>query len=398
MEISNLTFIVTDDCNFNCSYCFQKKEKKTISNKIIKTAVDFFYPFFKSDENVHIGFYGGEPLLAFEQIRYAVRLLMGKNKTGNKHIEFSLTTNGSLLTDEMLDFFNRHRFALMLSFDGLAQDIGRQQGTMEKTVSLLKRAAPAAHDVAKRYSAHKKSSHENKIAVHSGTAYPGIDFEINSVFSPLTINLFSQSLQFIIEQGGTDINFDISTIEEWSRDELNILEAELKKLADFLPTYYKKTGRIPVKNFRTRKACAKPGIFRCSAGKEQMAVTPGGDVYGCFLFHDYVKRSDITAGDSVQQDYCFGTLTDFIANHKTRYPEVMAHYAELWQGFYCVEDHFCFLCSQVEGCMICPVNAAYSTGVLGQVSPTRCTVNKILRDSINRFLPPAGPAGSQTFV
>ncbi|UCH98073.1 MAG: 4Fe-4S cluster-binding domain-containing protein [Candidatus Aminicenantes bacterium] len=77
MEISNLTFIVTDNCNFNCSYCIQKKEKKTINiNKTtIETAVDFFYPFFKDDGKVYIGFYRGEPLLAYEQIKHAIMLV-----------------------------------------------------------------------------------------------------------------------------------------------------------------------------------------------------------------------------------------------------------------------------------------------------------------------------------
>ena len=50
MEISNFTFIVTDDCNFNCSYCMQKKEKKNMDNTTIRTAVDFFYSFLKSDK------------------------------------------------------------------------------------------------------------------------------------------------------------------------------------------------------------------------------------------------------------------------------------------------------------------------------------------------------------
>jgi uncharacterized protein len=128
MEITNLTFIVTDDCNYNCSYCLQKKEKKTITHETIRAAADFFYPFLNSKHKVYIGFYGGEPLLAFDKIQYAVRLLLEKNKKENKNLEFTMTTNGSLLTGEMLEFFNAHHFALQLSFDGLAQDKGTCSG------------------------------------------------------------------------------------------------------------------------------------------------------------------------------------------------------------------------------------------------------------------------------
>jgi len=103
MKLSNLTFIVTDACNFNCAYCVQKKENNTISHTCIDTAVDFFYPFLEQAEQVYIGFYGGEPLLAYDKITYAVESVREKNETGNKNITFSVTTNGVLLTDKMLD-------------------------------------------------------------------------------------------------------------------------------------------------------------------------------------------------------------------------------------------------------------------------------------------------------
>lgn len=354
MELSNLTFIVTDDCNFNCSYCFQKKENKTINNTIIKKAVNFFYPFLKKENKIHIGFYGGEPLLAFDQIKYATQLLLERNRTGNKQIEFSLTTNGSLLTEQMLDFFSRYRFALMLSFDGLAQDMGRKRGTLDKMAGVMKRIRH----------------------------YSGINFEINSVFSPMTIHLFSQSLLYIIEQGGSDITFDLSIIEEWSRADTSTLEKELQRLIDYLLSHYKETGQIPVKNFRAYTPAVTPGIFRCGAGREQMAVTPGGKVWGCFLFHDYFKGREKSAA---YRDYSFGTLTDFISCYKKRYPEIMDNYAELWQGYFCLEEDFCFLCPEVESCMVCPVNAAYVSGSLGRVSDRQCRLNKIQMNASRNF-------------
>jgi sulfatase maturation enzyme AslB (radical SAM superfamily) len=350
MEISNLTFIVTDNCNYNCTYCIQKKEKKTINNNTIETAVDFFYPFFKADKKVSIAFYGGEPLLAYEQIKHATMLVQEKNKTGNKKIEFSLTTNGSLLTDEMLDFFNRNQFSLMLSFDGLAQDIGRKKGTLEQMVKVMKQVQ----------------------------AHPGINFEINSVFTPQTIPKFSESLRFIIEQEGPDINFDLSNTEEWSSADKVILQKELDQLVDFLVLYYKKTGKIPVKNFQAPIPGPGSKIFRCSAGSEQMTVTPEGKVWGCFLFHDYFK----TRIESPQyRDYSFGTLTEFIANYKTCYPETLANYADLRQDFFQVEGNFCFLCQDVSSCMVCPINAAYSTGSLGKISCRQCELIKIQKNA-----------------
>jgi sulfatase maturation enzyme AslB (radical SAM superfamily) len=363
MEISSLAFIVTDRCNFNCTYCLQKKENKTINNTTIETAVDFFYPFLKADKKVYITFYGGEPLLAYEQIKHATTLLQEKNKTGNKNLGFSLTTNGSLLTAEMLDFFNYCQFSLMLSFDGLAQDTGRKEETLGQMMEVMKRIQ----------------------------AHPGINVEINSVFTPQTLPKFSESLRFMIEQGGPDITFNLSYLEEWSSADKDTLKKELAQLVDFLVLIYKKTGKIPVKNFRAPVPGPGAKTFHCSAGREQMAVTPEGKVWGCFLFHDYFK----TRKESPQyRDYAFGTLTDFIAHYQTRYPGILANYSELRQDFFQVEENFCFLCQDLGGCMVCPVNAAYSTGSLGKVSCRQCELLKIQKNAQRNFHLASGGQGA----
>jgi sulfatase maturation enzyme AslB (radical SAM superfamily) len=368
MELSNLTFIVTDDCNFNCAYCFQKKEKKTMDNTTIKTAVDFFYPFLKSDDKIYISFYGGEPLLAIDKIKYTVHLLQEKNKTGNKNIEFSLTTNGSLITDEMLEFFNRNQFGLMLSFDGLAQDKGRKKGTLDQMVQVMKRIR----------------------------AHPGIDFEINSVFTPVTITGLTESVRFMIQQDRSEITLNFSTMEEWTQSDLDALRTELKRLSDFLLSYYQEKGTVPVKNFQAPETLVeadtakemKRGIFRCNAGQDRMSLTPEGKLWGCYLFHDYFKTRENHPG---YHDYYLGRLADFMVNHHTRYPEILSNYSELRQDLFQVkkekgeEKDFCFLCYYVDGCVVCPVNAAYSTESMGVVSCRSCELKKIQRDAQKTF-------------
>jgi uncharacterized protein len=357
MEISNLTFIVTDDCNYNCSYCLQKKEKNTITREIIKAAVDFFYPFLKSSDKIRIGFYGGEPLLAFDKIKYAVLLLEEKNQEENKALEFSMTTNGSLLTGEMLAFFNEHGFAVQLSFDGLAQEKSRKKGTLPHMLRVMKQIR----------------------------AQPGIAFEINSVFTPGTSGDFSESLRYIIEQGGPDITFNFSSSEKWNPIDLEILKKEMERLADYLAFYYQETGGIPVKNFRPSEA--KPGISRCSAGVDHMAVTPEGKLWGCFLFHDYFKTR---VDDPQYREYSLGTLGDFSVDYETLYPGIMANYSELRQDFYQVEGKGCFLCPEVQACRVCPINAAYGTGTVGKISCQKCQLMKIEKNAREVFVNASG--------
>ncbi len=352
MEITNLTFIVTDECNFNCSYCMQKKEKKTITYNIIRKAVDFFYPFLKSSDKILIGFYGGEPLLAFDKIKYTVLLIKEKNKIENKNIGFTLTTNGSLLTGEMLEFFNTHGFALQLSFDGLAQEKSREKGSLARTLQVMKRIQ----------------------------SRPGISFEINSVFSPDTAGDFFDSLRFIIEQEGPDITFNFSSMENWLPAHLETLTNELERLVDYLALYYRKSGRIPVKNFQAQDS--RQGISRCSAGLNHIAVTPEGKLWGCFLFHYYFKSRE---DDPQYAEYSFGDLNDFIKDYKTRYPGIMVNYSGLRQDFYYVEEEGrdCFLCPELQTCKVCPVNAAYTTGSLGKIPGRKCKLMKIEKNAGN---------------
>jgi hypothetical protein len=219
-------------------------------------------------------------------------------------------------------------------------------------------------------------------AMNQIRAYPGIAFDINSVFSPQTVGDLSGSLRFIIEQEGPDITFNLADNEKWDPGRLETLKKELARLTDFLAQYYKKTGKVPVKNFRPSPS--KPGISRCGAGLDHMAVTPEGELWGCFLFHDYFKtRKD----DPQYREYSFGPLGDFIDNYEAAagYPAIKANYSELRQDFYRVEGNDCFLCREVETCRVCPINAAYATGSLGKISCQKCQLIKIEKNTGNLF-------------
>jgi sulfatase maturation enzyme AslB (radical SAM superfamily) len=354
MKISNLTFIMTDDCNFNCSYCPQKKEKKNLDNETIERSVDFFYPFLKSNTNnpIKIGFYGGEPLLAFPQIQQTIELIQDSNKKERKHISYNLTTNGSLLTHEMLQFFDQQHLEILYSFDGLAQERGRKKNSLDSMVKII-----------------------SKIQQH-----PNIKLEVNSVFTPGTIQMLTDSIRFIIKIGVPEITINISSLEEWNANQTKLLELELTQLTHFLLYFHQKTGKIPVKNFQQREARTGPSM--CSAGKDQLSIAPDGSIWGCFLFHDYFKNQK----ESPQyNDYHLGTLDHFIKNHHTLYPEKLQHYSELRQDYYQNENHHCFLCNDLEGCTICPVNAAYPTGEIGAIPCSKCNLEKIQRNAKEHF-------------
>lgn len=355
MKLRSLSFIVTDDCNFNCSYCRQKKEKKYMTLSTAAKAVDFFYPFL--DPGTYIIFYGGEPLLAFDTIKQTVALFLEKDREGGKDLKFSVTTNGSLLSDEILDFLHLHHFKVLLSFDGSIQESCRKPGSLVPTRELTRRLAAGA--------------------------YPDIQFSTNSVFTPATVRYLSASLKEIIDTGVTELQYSLARTQPWDDAALLTLEKELERFGEFLVAYYRKKGRIPLTNFRRGKPDpGKKGLFACQGGQDRMAVTPGEQVWGCFFFHEYLKDSE---GSDDFNTYSFGKLDDFIKNHHTTYPGIMVNYGALRQDCFFSGDRHCFLCREVNSCSTCPVSAAYATSFIGKVPLWICNLGKTMRKGKEKF-------------
>ena len=160
-KISSLTLVLTDRCNFSCSYCPQQKGKKTLKIEAIIAFLDFLKP--RLAKEVWLGFYGGEPLLAWPLVEKTVAYA---DKNFKKKFRFTLTTNGSLLKKKHILFFKENRFELVLSYDGLAQ-AKRDPGSVvavEKALADLRELYPEGYTV-------------------------------NSVFTPATVSLLSASIE-----------------------------------------------------------------------------------------------------------------------------------------------------------------------------------------------------------
>lgn len=123
-RMRQLTLQVTQQCNLRCAYCAysgiyegnRTHSSKRMSFETAKKAIDFFLERTSSRGQITIGFYGGEPLLEFDLIKQCVAYV--KEKVEGKHVLFNMTTNGTLLTDEIEDFLVKNDFSLMISLDG----------------------------------------------------------------------------------------------------------------------------------------------------------------------------------------------------------------------------------------------------------------------------------------
>jgi len=349
MKLSHFTFVMTDDCNFNCTYCYQKKGKKYLDVNTAKKAIDFFFPFLARE--ISINFYGGEPLLAFTGIKDIVNHIQAKNRNGKKTIHYSISTNGSLLDDEVLQFLNRNKFSVLLSFDGFAQEISKKKGSFAHSVSVMEKLI----------------------------ASPDIVPETNSVFTAETVGYLSRSAGFIMERGVPTVNLSFSSVLPWDKSALLRLREELTSLRKLCLSFYRETGTIPVANFRKSSS---QRVFGCYAGKDRMDLSPDGELWGCCLFFDYFKD---TKDSRAHLKYSFGSLESFIENHEQVYLEILENYSDLRMEFFFTPHHLCAQCDEMMDCAVCPVDAALGSSFIGKIPEWVCRIRRISREERNCF-------------
>ncbi len=124
--MSTMILQLTMQCNMRCKYCFYSDKypqtdnysNTTMSYKVIKESLDFFIEHSYSCPQKTLGFYGGEPLLEVDKIYFAINYI--KEHCKNSNINFSITTNATLLNEEIIDFLVKNNFILQLSLDGPA--------------------------------------------------------------------------------------------------------------------------------------------------------------------------------------------------------------------------------------------------------------------------------------
>ncbi len=230
-----------------------------------------------------------------------------------------------------------------MSFDGLAQEALRKKGSFKKTVSIIEQLLNC----------------------------PDIALEVNSVFAPKTVDYLSESIKFVMDLGVPSIHFSLSKITPWDQVSLQKLEKKMTKLVKILVDRYKRNGDIPITNFREESG---EGIFYCAAGRDRLAITPDEKIWGCFLFPDYFK---VKKNSPEFQKFYFGSLDDFIENHKSIYPRIRSNYAQLSMDNFSTPRLECFLCPELEDCAVCPINASFSGNPLGKIPSYLCKIQKI---------------------
>jgi len=307
-----------------------------------------FSPFFT--ENINISFYGGEPLLAFDTIEQTLHYLR-KKVHPNRSVNYSLTTNGSLLTKDILSVLDEFKFEVVLSFDGLSQNITRKENSFTQLVG----------------------------TIETIKTYPRIALSTQSVFVPETVSFLSGSIQFIVDMGIKSVDFNLDYIRPWNRSDLRGFEREVQKIRKMAQDHYNKNGKLPVEFLNKSDSY---GIAVCEGGKESMTLVPDGSLWGCSLLFDYASSRE---DETLAQVYSFGAIEDFIRHHKVVYPQIRRNYSQIRLDRCHTDKTPCVKCLDLLRCTLCPIAACFGSKEMWTIPDWVCEIRRILTKENESF-------------
>lgn len=283
--VKALCLHVAHTCNLNCSYCFASQgryegERALMSFEVGKRAMDFLIENSGTRRNLEVDFFGGEPLMNFDVVKQLVAYARSIEKEKNKNFRFTLTTNGVLIDDDVIDFANKEMSNVVLSLDGRKEIHDRFRvdyagnGSWEKIVPKFQRLVNARGR--KGYYMRGTFTHANP------------DF-LEDIRTMLDLGFTELSMEPVVTAPN-----DPSALTEADRRIVmeqyeKLAELMLKRDAEGKPfTFYH--YMIDLKG----GPCIYKRISGCGSGTEYMAVTPWGDLYPC---HQFVGDEKFRLGD-----------------------------------------------------------------------------------------------------
>ncbi|HEY5575196.1 MAG TPA: thioether cross-link-forming SCIFF peptide maturase [Clostridiaceae bacterium] len=318
--IKALCLNIAHDCNLRCKYCFAdegeyKGKRMLMSAETGKKAIDFVLKMSGPRKNIEVDLFGGEPLIAFDTVKAIVDYAKEAEKAYNKNIRFTMTTNATLLTDEIMDYLDKNMGNIVLSIDGrkAVNDNVRVRsdgsGSYESILPKIKKMVDM-RDKGKQYYARGTFTRDNTDFFEDikHLAEAGFDeISIEPVVLPADhpLSLREEDLPQIFEQ--YDKLFDEMIKRNKSGDEFTFYHFNIDLQGG--PCVYKR-------------------ISGCGAGHEYVAITPEGNVYPC---HQFVGNEKFKMGNLDSENLDMRIADEFKNAHIYNKPEC----EECWARFYC---------------------------------------------------------------
>ena len=283
--IKALCLHIAHTCNLNCSYCFASQgkyhgERAVMSFEVGKQALDFLIANSGSRRNLEVDFFGGEPLVNFQVVKDLVAYARSIEKEHGKNFRFTLTTNGLLIDDDVIEFANRECHNVVLSLDGRKEIHDRFRVDYAGNGS-WDRIVPKFQQLVK--------------------ARGGQGYYMRGTFTHANPD-FLKDIQVMLDLGFNELSMepvvaapdDPSALTE--EDKAIVME-QYEKLAMLMLDKDREGKPFTFYHYMidlTGGPCIYKRISGCGSGTEYMAVTPWGDLYPC---HQFVGEEKFKLGD-----------------------------------------------------------------------------------------------------
>ncbi len=340
--VKALCLHVAHTCNLNCAYCFASQgkyhgERAVMSFEVGKQALDFLIANSGSRRNLEVDFFGGEPLMNFQVVKDLVAYARSIETEHNKNFRFTLTTNGLLIDEDVIDFANREMSNVVLSLDGRREIHDRYRvdyagnGSWERIVPKFQKLVAARGG--KNYYMRGTFTHANP------------DF-LKDIQQMLDLGFTELSMEPVVCAPG-----DPSALTE---EDFPVVCEQYEKLAELMLRRDKEGKPFTFYHYMLDLSggpCIYKRISGCGSGTEYMAVTPWGDLYPC---HQFV-------GD---EKFRLGNIWDGVTNTERRAEfaacNVYAHpeCRDCWARLYCSGG--------------CAANAYHATGAITGIYEYGC--------------------------
>lgn len=276
---------IAHTCNLNCAYCFASQgkyhgERALMSFEVGRRALDFLIENSGTRRNLEVDFFGGEPLMNFEVVKQLVAYARSVEKEKGKNFRFTLTTNGVLVDQEVIDFANREMSNVVLSLDG------RQEVHDRYRVDYAGRGSFAT--VVPKFQQFVKARGGKNYYMRGTFTHHNPDF-LKDVEKMLELGFRELSMEPVVAAADDPAALTETDKPVVMQQYEKLAELMLQKDAEGDPfTFYH--YMIDLKG----GPCIYKRISGCGSGTEYMAVTPWGDLYPC---HQFVGDEKFRLGD-----------------------------------------------------------------------------------------------------
>ena len=337
---------VAHDCNLACKYCFAGKgeydgPKGLMSFETGKRALDFLIEKSGTRKNLEVDFFGGEPLLNWDVCKKLVEYGRSKEKEYNKNFRFTVTTNGVLLNDEIMEFCNKEMGNVVLSLDGRKETHDRL-----RTCRNGKGSYDLIIDNFKKFAESRNQQ----------------DYYMRGTYTSYNTD-FSKDIIHMADLGFKELSIepvvcDPSEPYALKENDLPVLKKQYEILANEMLKKYRNGNGFTFYHYMIdldAGPCIVKRVSGCGVGTEYMAVTPSGELYPC---HQFVGDEKFLLGDIWKGVTNTAVLQEFNGCNVYSHKECKDCFAKL----YCSGG--------------CAANAYHSTGSVNGIYEFGCELHR----------------------